>query len=707
MKIPVKPLYSKLNLGVGQCPLGCATSCRIRECAPGFQPPSGYTCPLSAHQANTYAQVVQGTADVIFNRAVTGDGKSLAGYAPGLVNPHFRIMGLYPTIELVEDQYRSQRAWHSLFGLDADERIDRLFGQELSRRIQEAEKSNRFQELLLSIQQKPIILTNPDIFHLITHFQYRDPAYSSDLLPLALAEFPDLWVFDEFHIFGSHQEAAVLNSMTLIRRTQSDQRPRRFLFTSATPKPNFIQQLQQSGLQIVEIAGSYTSEPTPGYRQVLQPIELEFVDLKDADALKWLAENAPTIQAILNKESQGRGLVILNSVAQARQATQLLAQLLPGILVREISGHIDRRERSQTHSELSNSSQPVLVIGTSAVDVGVDFKIHLLIFESSDSATVIQRLGRLGRHPGFSTYQAFILISGRTPWIMNRLKKCLPSDQEIERSQLQEAIVEAFDTPQEFPEYRNRWGAIQAQGMLWKMGEANARVMQPIRERMTADLKKVYGSKLKRSLGDWLELGRDDVGKEIQKELLRFRGSSTLQAAVWDGNRFYTYDLLKLLPYALVEIVSRKDFLEAASKAGFTEETFPESYIQVYVRIQEWVNKRFDVRLHCNQNTHDLRCCELILLSRLRLDGHPQPEVSKCLYTKKLLAFLVPLGIKKSYWEVSQHLKLSPVFSLHYLTDGSNKQGYACAFNQDALLLDALKNRLDEFCRLHPQSLIF
>jgi len=56
----------------------------------------------------------------------------------------------------------------------------------------------------------------------------------------------------------------------------------------------------------------------------------------------------------------------------------------------------------------------VLVVGTSAVDVGVDFRIHLLIFEAGDSAIFVQRLGRLGRHSGFSTYKAFVLLSGRT-----------------------------------------------------------------------------------------------------------------------------------------------------------------------------------------------------------------------------------------------------------------------------------------------------
>lgn len=681
--------------------------CQIYKQAPSLRPPPGCPCPLSIHQARTYAEVVHGTADVIFNKTTTGDGKSLSGYAPSLLNPNFRIMGLYPTIELVEDQTRSQQNWHTLFGLDADERIDRLFGEELSRRVRQTENSNKFKELLLAIQHKPILLTNPDIFHLITHFQYRDPAYGNDLLPLVLAEFPDLWLFDEFHIFAAHQEAAILNSMTLIRRTQPNQRPRRFLFTSATPKPDFINQLKQSGLQTVEIEGSYANEPTPGYRQILQPSEMEFVELKNSDSLNWLAENADSIRATLQAEPQGRGLIILNSVAQAGQAARILERLLPEILVREISGRIDRQERLQTQEALKHATQPVLVIGTSAVDVGVDFKIHLLISESSNSATVIQRLGRLGRHSGFSAYKAFVLMPGRAPWIMSRLQERLQPEQQIARSELQEAIVEAFDAPQEFQEYRNRWGAIQAQGMLWRMGEGNTQVMQPVRERMITDLQKVYGSKLKPWLGDWKDLGKSDVGKATQKELLRFRGGSTLQAAVWDNNRFYTYDLFRLLPYALVETITREVFLEAATKAGLGEEAFPQEHIQIYLRVQKWVDDRFDISLHCNWNSSDLKCCELTLLSRLSLVGHPQSDVGKCLYSKKLLTFLVPLGIRQSQWEISRYLKLSPVFGLYYLTDGSNKQGYACAFNQDALLLEALSGRLTKFCRLQPQSLIF
>jgi len=43
----------------------------------------------------------------------------------------------------------------------------------LARRVEEAEKGNKFKELWLSLKQKHVILTNPDIFHLVAHFRYR------------------------------------------------------------------------------------------------------------------------------------------------------------------------------------------------------------------------------------------------------------------------------------------------------------------------------------------------------------------------------------------------------------------------------------------------------------------------------------------------------------------------------------------------------
>ncbi|HYW22070.1 MAG TPA: type I-D CRISPR-associated helicase Cas3' [Nodularia sp. (in: cyanobacteria)] len=718
MKLSILPLYSQLNPGIGACPLGCTQNCQVKQQAPNFALTSH--CPLSSHQAQTYAEIINGQAEVIFNTSATGDGKSLAAYLAALLNPGFRVMGLYPTIELINDQERQIQGnsaqnipgYCQQFHVDKFVQVDTLYGAELARRVEAAIKGNKFKELLLAFKHKHVILTNPDIFHLVAHSRYQNLAYNHRAeLPNILARNPDLYVADEFHIFGVHQEAAILNSLLLIRHNRPRKRPMRFLFTSATPKPEFIKMLKDSGFQVATVAGNYLSEPTPGFRQICQSVEVEFVQLdQDTDSLTWLTKQANIIRAILQAETRGRGLIILNSVALVSRAVRQLEALLPDVTVREISGRIDRQERALAQQDLQHSSQPVLVIGTSAVDVGVDFKIHLLMFETSDSATFIQRLGRLGRHPGFSVYKAFVLLPSRTPWIMSRLKERLADVQNISRIKSKdeeldftEVITEAFDPPKEFEQYRSYWGALQAQGMLFSMSSKKTGVMQQLQESMAQDLRCVYGEQLDKKRGHWDVLGKDPTGKAVQEELLRFRGGSDLQAAVWDEQRFYTYDLLRLLPYAEVEIMDRETYLQSAQQANHAATEFPEKYIQVYLKIHRWSDERFPIALECDRGTDELKQFTLSLIDKITITGHPQTEVNRCLGKQKLLTFLVQVNRRQpnSHWDISRALHLSPTFGLYRLQD-ADEQCYACAFNQDALLLEAMKWRIPRGARTKP-----
>lgn len=700
MRIILLPLFSKENTNSEHCPLGCHGQCKVKQQAPNFGKNPDAPCPLSLHQVETCVKLLYGEVEIVFNTSATGDGKSLAAQLAGLLNSKFRTILLYPTIELVIDQEEQASGYCEEFNLDASRRVDTLYGAELARRVEEAAKGNKFKELSKVIERKSVILTNPDIFHLVTHFRYYNPAYDRAWLPLLFARNPDLYVGDEFHIFGVHQEAAILNSLLLIRYNRPRKRPMKVLFTSATPKPNFIKKLQQAGFQVAEVKGNYKSEPTPGYRQILQSVNLEFVQLeRESDALTWLKEQAATIKEILTAEGRGRGLIILNSVAQVSRVVRELQAIFreEQVKVREISGRIDRQERTVIKNELKNAEQSVLVVGTSAVDVGVDFRIHLLIFEASDSATFIQRLGRLGRHPNFSAYQAFVLLSGRTPWIMARLNEKLTPGQTVNRTDFREIIEDAFDPPAEFEQYRAYWGALQAQGMLQNMtgNKEVSAVIKPLQEKIANDLRLVYGERLDKKRGHWFALGNDSVGKAVQEELLRFRGGSDLQAAVWDDSRFYTYDLLRLLPYAEVEIIDRNTFLESAKQCNHPATEFPEKYIQVYLKIKNWINERFEIQLECDRATEELKQCTLILLDKLSIVGHPQSEVKKCLRKRKLLAFILSVNRTQAYshWEVSHKLHLNPTFGLYRLTDGDGTV-YACAFNQDALLLEAMKWRL-------------
>jgi len=704
VKISLLPLYSKLNGGVGACALGCMQTCKVKQQAPNFG--EGNHCPLSSHQAETYNAITNSDAEIIFNTSATGDGKSLAAYLVSLLNPDFQVIGLYPTIELVTDQERQIIDYYQKFNLPDIDDVESLYGAKLAELVAQAEKSNKFKELLFILKHKYIILTNPDIFHLVTHFRYQNPAYNhGELLPLTLASHPDLYIADEFHIFGLHQESAILNSLLLIRHNRPKKRPMRVLFTSATPKPQFIKLLQTAGFKLKTISGEYQNQPTIGYRQICQPINLEFIQLdKDGDSLTWLIQEYETIRDLLKKEGRGRGVIILNSVALVSRTVRELQNLMPDIIVREVSGRIDKQERTKTRNESENSDQPVLVVGTSAVDVGVDFRIHLLIFEVSDSATFIQRLGRLGRHPGFHEYQAFILLSGRTPWIKSRLEEKL-TNPEYDRHQFREIIEEVFNAPKNFDTYHKYWGALQAQGMLLNMSRKKEGVIEQLQNKISEDLRLVYGEQLDKKRGHWFALGNDKCGsgKAVQQELLRFRGGSDVQAAVWDQGRFYTYDLLKLLAYTEVEIIDREEFLKAAENANHPYTEFPEKYIHIYLKIQQWSDTRFHIQLECDRSSDEIKQCTLSLIDKLSISGHPQTEVSRCLKKQKLLAFLVQVNRSQSnsHWEISRTLYLSSTFGMYRLRDADG-QFYACAFNQDALLLEAIKWRIKPCERSKP-----
>src|SRR5437667_111457 len=61
---------------------------------------------LLKHQVATWEAFQDSDVDVIFNIAMTGDGKSLAAYMP-VFKQQKNVIAMYPTNELVQDQYRA------------------------------------------------------------------------------------------------------------------------------------------------------------------------------------------------------------------------------------------------------------------------------------------------------------------------------------------------------------------------------------------------------------------------------------------------------------------------------------------------------------------------------------------------------------------------------------------------------------------------
>ena len=75
-------------------------SCPADELPLGVKLPDGWS--LSWHQVATLEALRDPTIDVVFNTAMTGDGKSLASYLE-VLQGECSAIGLYPTNELARD----------------------------------------------------------------------------------------------------------------------------------------------------------------------------------------------------------------------------------------------------------------------------------------------------------------------------------------------------------------------------------------------------------------------------------------------------------------------------------------------------------------------------------------------------------------------------------------------------------------------------
>lgn len=378
MHVRLKPVYSKLADLVEVEALGLSAKLPVSA--------DGARWRLSQHQVDTYRALTAADGpDVVFNTAMTGDGKSLAAYLPTLVGRDFHAFGMYPTIELSRDQERQFTNYQEQFHQPL--RHSALWGSELTRLAEMYEFARRADVLKERFNNRDVILTNPDIFNLVMNYRYESQIFSPQELPYSISTNFDAFIFDEFHIFSMPQIVAALTAMLYIAESGGKHR---FLFSSATPNTILIEMVQRSGLRCQHVAGKYQSEPGAEYRAVLHPVSLHVHQLQEKQTAEdWIQGFVPQIVEMWQTHSvRPKGAIILNSVAAARRIARLLDSVLSpyGISVGENTGLTDNERRRL-------SLQCDIVVGTSTIDVGVDFNINLLIFESTNAGTFCRDWG--------------------------------------------------------------------------------------------------------------------------------------------------------------------------------------------------------------------------------------------------------------------------------------------------------------------------
>ena len=351
-----------------------------------------------AHQLKTLEYVREAIKKrqtiCIENTSVTGSGKTLANFAASLLDGVYTC-GVYPTNELLFDQFVSLRHKFSSSELAI------LDSQGLDDIIEvETHMRSHAHALAWATEgsRHTAVLTNPDVLYLAMYslygqmFSSYNMSFGARVFRHILGNYPVI-AFDEFHLYSAKQIANAAFMMGTAKAL-APSKPHIFIFSSATPQPQFKQYVQRLGMEALNV----TDELVDDGHVVCEPIE---VTIFPADLLHWQGGDAirANVDEILSWADSctpsARGVFIVDSVYEAKRIAEELRQRYPAHDVGEVHGYMDPEARS-------DALQRRFSVGTTTIDVGVDLtekkSKEFLVCEARSAAQAIQRIGRLGRH---------------------------------------------------------------------------------------------------------------------------------------------------------------------------------------------------------------------------------------------------------------------------------------------------------------------
>lgn len=664
---------------------------------------------LSCHQLETYLALTDPNVDVVINTAMTGDGKSLAGLLPLLSNwTDHATLALYPTNELIQDQYR--KAEHDLpdWGHESN-RTATLYGARLDELQAEAETLTRPDTLLRELKNHRLVLSNPDILHAILQFCYRQRGSEPTIIAGQIAQLFQQLTFDEFHIFDAAQVAAVLAGLLFLYE-QKGVYPLKTLFLSATPDGVLVPLLNKTGfgnrLRYIspQQEGWYVhgSPPDDTWRCILQGSE---ITIEDAKVEEWVKAHYDDILLhwFRTHGRAAKGAIIVNSVVTA---LRLLAFLKPvfeaeGLTVAPNTGLDGRSTRKASYDA-------DVLIGTSTVDIGVDFSINLLIFESSSAAHFMQRLGRLGRHTSYqgrdgTTYQfkqfaAYALVPSfiheRLFDACNGQQPLLKDGSVVTREDLTQSVKQVYPEPAQFKHYARLWGRFQAAKVYDALLDKSIkRTYENVRTQLRRRYYDLFSANVKTAFDDWQSY-RASNEELLVREAQSFRGSSPFECGVLKDTEQepLTYSLFWLLRYAYLELIDKETFCEAVRRMGKSDKPYRHNYQVAFFRWHDLRDEPEDVTITLlptvsswgSERHHTAQ-----VLPGIEVDcaGHPWlNELNHTLRRQPCVGLLLP-GLHPE--QVRKKVYLPGHFPLHTYIDYNEMTG-TIAIGRQALLLDSV-----------------
>ncbi|MGB5975386.1 MAG: type I-D CRISPR-associated helicase Cas3', partial [Nodosilinea sp.] len=434
----------------------------------------------------------------------------------------------------------------------------------------------------------------------------------------------------------------------------------------------------------------------------------------------WLKENQESVLNQFLERPGSKGAIILNSIAAVKRLTPVFREAFAqhGLTVRENTGLSGEQEKAE-------SLDADLVIGTSTIDVGVDFKINLLIFESSDAGNFIQRLGRLGRHDGyqkngqdiqFDGFRAYALVPN---FFVERLfagdKAVLAEGDVCDRIYFQTLIREKYRQINDFDSYYKRWGAVQSVCIGRQLSKnavktQYANSLQKFQQACEKVFETRFGQIFGRMKGwaeEWQELSGQKSRSPITEDAESFRGSSPLQCGLYDlteaneRDRFKTYDLPGILSNLEIEMWSKAGFLdqlqETAKRTGQPIAKGRFRHCLGFMKLRGYREERLNWKFTYLGDLQSIAdAYKVQVLTRLQIWQPDNPwagSINRRLQEQALVCYVLrkPVREVRLRLQLPMHFQLYPISDLNSIHDASAP--YSVAFGQSALLIDTLAYR--------------
>lgn len=372
----------------------------VRQDKDGFRP----------FQRQTLEAIKNSYARLIFVEAPVGAGKSyiirrivenddLSGFPIILTYPTKILMNAQ--INALKKEFPNIRHWPdepeasgelTLFEYSTDALIRYLKSHPEIIRLDKSEiighvlKSHQF------LSKKNIIVTTPDVLHIIKKGFYRGSRRFEALLNKAIV------VFDEFHLYTG------LTNFAPLVEWLADSVAHKIVFLSATPitTDNFYAICQKYATEKIEFKASIGAETDKIFNY---PLHLNIEECKYTRTDVMLEKLKNYLPALTNPTA-----VIFDSIFRLRH--------LKPVLEREFSKQFKILEYSGMKKDKVSFNENTVVLGTASIEVGVEMPIKSLVTEASYWTSAVQRVGRVGR---MENGEAVLLTRKRiTPFLKNR-----------------------------------------------------------------------------------------------------------------------------------------------------------------------------------------------------------------------------------------------------------------------------------------------